>query len=418
MDNKESVQYPRFRWLVLTSAALSYITMGIGLMAFPPLLPAISANLGISMARANDFLSAPALIAAISLIFAGIVSDRFGIMVSLILSYLFAGVPLVLMPWIGTSYTPVLIVRIVSGLSAGFAFCVMAPIIAIWFPMREKGLASGLMGASVSVGSALGVVLAPLVFGAIKNWQQMIAWLTIPGWIGLAITIYATLREPPHPVEEHVPVAEESAGGAYKRALASPVTWVGVCVVFFAAWVMQCMYNYIPPFFSADKPMGTGFGPVVAGNLTLAVMLPGMVAPVVAGLLQDRVFGGNSKPVMLGGFVLTAIFTYLVVVPAVYLNLPLLILCLILTGAGIQFVYGLVPAYVSKAYPVSIVGKMVGLWMGLGMFGGAIGLVLGGLTVGRFGSFYASLLMTAIASVAGLIFVAFLKKLTDGKAVS
>ena len=119
------------------------------------------------------------------------------------------------------------------------------------------------------------------------------------------------------------------------------------------------------------------------------VMIAGIVGPVIGGiLLQDKVFKGNSKPVMLIGFVLCAIFIYLTVVPAVYMNMTFLAVCLVLAGTGIQFTYALISVYVSRTYPVTIVAKVIGLWMGIGMLGGAFGVALGGVTIDRFGQMH------------------------------
>ena len=41
--------------------------------------------------------------------------------------------------------------------------------------------------------------------------------------------------------------------------------------------------------------------------------------------------------------------------------------------------------YVSVAYPIHTAGKMLGLWMGLGMVGGAAGLFAGGIALARWG---------------------------------
>ena len=105
-------------------------------------------------------------------------------------------------------------------------------------------------------------------------------------------------------------------------------------------------------------------------------------------MLQDKVFRGNAKPVLLIGFTLSCVF----------------ILCNPVSGrihkyagsCGLPntgwsrvnaFLYPAIVVFVSGTYPVQIVGKMLGLWMGLGAFGGAAGLFVGGLAVAKFGNY-------------------------------
>jgi MFS family permease len=186
------------------------------------------------------------------------------------------------------------------------------------------------------------------------------------------------------------------------------MTWIGIVVTFFAAWCLQCLYGLTPSFLSADKPVGAGFGPMMSGQLMLVVMIAGIIGPIICGVLTDKVFRGNTKPVMLIGFVLCCIFIYAIQTPFVYVNVPFLIVALALAGLGIQLVCPLLFVYVAKVYSIQIVGKMTGLWMGIGTFGGAAGLFLGGLTVNMYGNYNVAITLIALAAAAGFIFALFM----------
>jgi MFS family permease len=405
----ESIQYPRFRWLVLFAACLGLAGMQIDMIAYSPLLAHIARDLRVDMGAAIHLMTVFSFATAISLFVGGFLCDRYGIMLVIVLGLLCASVPAALTPWIGTSYEVVLGSRIVQGVSAGFLLCTMAPITAGWFPLREKGLASGLMNGSISVGSAVGVLAAPAVFLALGNWQQTAAWLSIVGWLALVVAFVVVfspkLQLPPQSRIGAEPIAD---GSALKRALSAPITWVGVLVTFFCAWCFVSLYNLTPAYFATDKPIGVGFGPMLSGKLMLAVTIAGMFGPVIAGMLSDRVFRGNAKPILLIGFGLTCIFTYAIVSPIVYGNMALLVTCLILVGVGSIFLYPAIVIFVSEVYPIQIVGKMLGLWMGLGAFGGSAGLFVGGLAVAKFGNYNATITQIALAAVVGFVFALFM----------
>jgi len=391
--------------LLLLSACITFISF-CSTTSIPPLLPVIEKDLGITTAVATQLLSLPMLAAALSLIFAGAFADRYGILPSLFVALLFGAVPSALMPLIGTNFVTVLILRSLGGLLAGFSFCVMSSIIAIWFPINEKGLAAGIMGACVSLGG-LGVTAAPYIHAATQSWQLSVAWLSLPGWIGIVVTLIAWARQPEPPVKIEPELVDKAA---FKHALASPVTWVGVLMTVCAAWVMQSLYNIAPPYFSYADPKGIGLGPITAGNLMFGATVAGFIGPIFAGMLQDKTFKGNPKPVMISGFALCAVFVYLMIVPVVYTNMIFLAICVILAGIGTQLTYTLISVYVARTYPVTVVAKIIGLWMGVGMFGAVVGVSFGGYAIERFGR-YSPLIFISLASVAGLILAASLKKL-------
>lgn len=224
----------------------------------------------------------------------------------------------------------------------------------------------------------------------------------------IAIVVVVSPKPQILPSQSQASVTPVSEGTALKRALSAPITWVGVLVTFFTAWTFFSLSNLTPAYLAADKPIGLGFGPMLAGKLMLAVMIAGMIGPVIAGMLQDKVFGGNARPVLLIGFALSCIFIYAILFPVVYRNMLVLVVCLILAGAVSAFLYPAIAVFVSETYQVQIVGKMLGLWLGLGILGGAAGNFFGGQAVMKFGNFTMALSMVSLAAAAGFIFAFFM----------
>lgn len=409
---EQTMEYPRVRWLILVAAVFGYMSMQVANLSIAPMLPQIAKDLSVDMGAATNLMTAFLFSASIALLFAGIVSDRFGVMAAVTLGLACAAIPAALMPWIGTSYTAVFWARIFEGFSVGFLLSAMGAIIAQWFPPREKGLAGGLMGAFVSVGSAIGILAGPAVFVATGSWRLTSAWLSIIAWIGLVFSIIllatAKLQPPAQAMAGDGPPPSDSR--PFRTALFSMTTLAGIIVSFFANWCLQCLYGLTPAYLSAEKPIGAGFGPMMSGQLMLAVMIAGIIGPVIGGLLTDRAFKGNVKPVMATGFAMCFVFIYLIQAAYVQASIPFLLTALILAGVAVQFVFPGISVYIAKTYQLQVVGKMTGLWFGIGAFGGVLGLLIGSVTVNKLGAYNMAIVLIALAGLAGFIFALLLPR--------
>ncbi|MFC1868016.1 nitrate/nitrite transporter [Thermodesulfobacteriota bacterium] len=408
----DSIAYSPFRWLILISAALGSIAMQVTNLSIAPILPQIAQDLGITAGAATNLMTAFVLSGTVALLFAGILCDRYGVLVVICLGLFCASMPPAVMPWIGSSYHAALWARIFAGLSPAFLLSAMGPIIAIWFPPKEKGLAGGLMAASVSVGSAVGVVAGPALFLATGNWRHMSAWLSLIGWVGLAFALVLLVIPKPQPPNMH----RESDGEPetdrlfFKEALFSHVTLIGILVIFFGGWCLHCLYGLTPGFLSADRPLGVGFGPMVSGQLMLAVMVAGIVSPIIGGILTDKVFKGDAKPVLFMGFCFCTVMIYTLQMSAVHTGVLPLLTALILAGMAVQLLYPSLYVYIAKNYQAQVVGKMTGVWSAVGGVGGVFGLFLGGTVVNHFGNYEWAMRLVALAGLAGLLFTLILPK--------
>ena len=227
----------------------------------------------------------------------GHVCDRYGIFVSLILGFLCLAVPASLMPVIGANSTCIFWARMIQGLSSGFMFPAMPAIVNTLFPPSQKGLANGLMNSSVAVGSSAGVFLGPLVVKAVHgDWKSMSATLSIFVWacvvLGLILFALFNSKLP----KREAPAVDEAKGSAFKKALVSPFTIVGIMIFFLTAWAMQCLYGLTGAYLAADKPLGAGYGAMTAGQLMLGVtLLAGVTGPVLAAFCWIRPSAGTRS---------------------------------------------------------------------------------------------------------------------------
>ena len=404
-------EHTSYRWIVLMAGCLAICTIYMDMIAYAPILGDIAKKLNIEMGAATNLMMGFVLSVACVLIWGGVVCDKFGITTALVLGLLCSTVPTAIIPWIGDNYTSVMLARLVQGASVGFVFATIGPILALWFPPREHGMASGLLIGSISLGCAIGVFASPAILGMTDSWEKTIFILGAPGWVAILVGILVTRRSPPNINIEKTAGLSSSTPDAmsFLEALATPITWLGSLIVFCNAWAMYCLYNLVPPYLAANAPMGLGLGAEMSGKLSIAVTIIGLFATICGGIFFDKVAKGDSRVAAVIGFLISAC-VILILLPAVSSSIVALTFCLLIVGWGIPFMGPSLSAFIAMNYPPQIVGRMIGWWFGFGTFGGAAGLYLGGMTIGRFGNFYLAIGMISIASITGVILSLFLKR--------
>ncbi|MCX5832032.1 MAG: MFS transporter [Deltaproteobacteria bacterium] len=402
---------PRYRWFVLTAASVAIMSCYMNVVAYAPLLGQIAADLNIGMSLAMNLISVTYIVTALALLVSGFFCDKYGTKPALLFGLFLSVVPAMLVPLIGRSFYALLAVRLLQGIAPAFVLVAVGPITSFWFPAKEQGLASGLMMGSLSLGAAVGLLGAPGFAKIMGDWQGAIALLSILGWVGIVL-VSLIRREPPvlsagkglslpSTVQESLTV---------RKALLMPVTWAGALIFFFNAWGFHALYALVPAYLSATPPMGIGLTAVVSGKLSLALTVVGIFAVLAGGVVLDRVFKGNFRIVMAIGFLVTSVFSYLILLPAVFQSPTFLVLSLLLAGWGIPFMGSSTIAFCVSTYPVTMVGRMLGWLGGIGTFGGAVGVFMGNVAIARTGAFNLAIEMISLTALAGFCLSLMLRR--------
>jgi MFS family permease len=406
----DPIKYPAMRWLVLLAGGLAVLAGNMYIISFASILPDIAADLGINIGTATNFMSVFMLVASIAIIVGGLLCDRFGILFVLMLSALFASGGALLMPLMGHQFQTALVARIFEGIGTGFAFCLMSPIMATWFPPKEQGIAAGLLGTATALGAVVGYPLSSGIFKATGSWQEMSAWISIVGWVPFVLAIVLMmLPKPDLPSQAR---ADEPSGtdGLFRQQLAEPMTWICTLVTFFAAWQLQTLYNITPTYLAAVTPQGLGLGYMGASKLMLGASIAGVLAPIISGIIQDKVFKTKARPFMFIGFVLCCVCMYLLLLPAVSGSTHLILVCLIFAAAGVAVLYAAIPLFASLNYPIQVLGKVFGIIFGLGAFGGAVGLFVAGAAFDARGNYHLAITLISLAALVGFLCVLGLRR--------
>lgn len=396
-----TTQYSGHRWAMLLGCCLTVIAFQISAMSFTPLLGEIARGVNVELARAVTVMTVFMLFAALSYAPAGALSLRLGVQGLMLMSAVLSAVGTTSLLVLGHSFGPMLVARAVQGCAVGFTMAGMAPLVITWFPPEQRGLALGIPGACNPVGAGLGVLISPLLYRALGNLQQTLAYLSVVAWFALVYCVVVFRVAKPH--EPKLPAAQAgpSADGAFSRALRHPYTWIGVLLTFAANWIMQCAFSLSPSYFAEPRPLGLDMGSVVAGQMMGLVQLGAIIGPIIGGLLLDKVFRGRSGVVMALAFLLAFVYCALQS-RAVCSMRPLFLASLLLAGAGIGMLFPMVQSRIAELYEHNLVGPMNGLWLGIGAFGGSAGLLVNSVALKQTGGYTLPINIISAAALAGL----------------
>jgi MFS family permease len=397
----DSLRYPASRWLVLIAAVFSYISLQVANLSIAPLLPVVGKDLSLAPSQLATLMSVYTFSGCIVMLWlGGAIVDRFGPFLGILLGLITAAVPMTMMPIFGHSFQGLVWMRIIEGLAAGFAFPAQALILAQWFGPNQRGLASGLMGSSVTLGAAGGLMAGPALVGMGQSWQTMSLNLSYFAWAGVVYVLILMASKIKPPVTEGA-MKHTAAFSLLKKALFTRLTFFGIAATFMVAWVFQCLMSLVPGALATDRPLGAGYSAMQSGTLMQGVTIAGIIGPIVAGFMVDKFFKGNPKPAMLLGYAAMFIFMGLMIFPVVLYTPSILIVSLIMSGLGFQFIFPLIFVLIGKVYPLPVVGQMMGLWDGVGTLGGVLGIALGGIVAQATGTYMWAYAMMSIAAFLG-----------------
>jgi MFS family permease len=408
---KETTEYPRYRWFVLATLFVLTVAHAIIMISPAPLIGVISKSMKLGLGPTTGmFMGIFNLALALSCIGGGFFCDRFGLVRTYFWSCLLLILPTLALPYCGESLAGAIAVRILQAIGSGPINASVSAVAALWFPPSQRGIVTGLQGTGVTLGIAIGFVSTPAALSATGSWQTALAWQAVCAFLALAMTIIFTLGPKP-PVRQPTVVCgpEGPESGSFRVAMRQPASWFGVFIVFTVCWVLSAFNDLTPAYFAIEPPVGMGHGAMTAGKLMMAVQIAFMVGSVVVGFVFEKIFKEKASLVIMIGLLFFAFFAVSIMLPAVYGNMPVLIACLMIAGFFESWVVPTVFAFIALNYPAHIVGKLTGMWFGIGLFGGTIGVIVGATALHHTGNYHASIIIVGTVALIGVVLGMFLK---------
>jgi predicted MFS family arabinose efflux permease len=392
----------RDRWTVLAVTIVAFMQTHLHRMAFAPLIPVFVADLGLTYAAAGTIQTAYFWTYALAQVPIGLIADRWGARRVMIACTLLLALGALAFAASGT-YAAAILARMLVGLGAAAVWVPGMQLITRWFPPDQRGRAAGLMSAGGGLGGTLGLVLVPVLAGAL-GWRLAYATLAAPALLTLLVIAALLARERP----AGRPPPGRAGAGALRRVLSSRALWPLNANVIFSYGGYFSFITFLPAFLVR----GMGFTQAQAGLLTGLVTAGTIVSWPVAGLLSDRL--GRRRPVFLFSqlvSVLVLLFYAVVapVVPPAAVAVAALATGLLVGGLILPFVM------VVDLVPRELAATAAGVTNGACFLGAMVLPIVLGRIVDVTGGFTAAFLVAAGVQAAAFVAALFVAEPPRGR---
>ena len=365
----------RYAWMRLAAAVALSTLGGVGLWSIVVVLPAVQAEFGTARADAALPYTLTTLGFAAGGIMMGKLSDRFGVMVPVLIGICALAAGYVLAAQAGSMGQYAVIHGWLIGLLGSCA--TFGPVVAdtsLWF-RRRRGFAVSL---AASGNYFAGAVWPPLVQAGVAEY----GWRQTHVMIGLAclclmLPLSLVLRRPA-PRQAPVVVAR----GASASPLGLPANTLQVLLGI--AGIACCIAMAMPQVHIVAYCVDLGYGPARGAEMLSVMLACGVVSRLSFGVILDRI--GSVATLLLAS-------SLQAVALALFLPFDGLVSLYVVSGVFGLFQGGIVSTYaviVRENVPAEEVGVRVGIALSATLVGMAIGGWMSGLAFDLTGSYRAA----------------------------
>lgn len=348
---------------------------------------------------------------ALSNIFLGPTADRWG---PRKVMTLMTGLWSVAAIWMGaiSSYSLMLVGRVMRGTAEGPLFPVTNRYIRYWFPPSERGSANAIWTSGQRVGMTLAVPLLTLAIG-MWGWRSalflqgaFILFLAVPAIWFLTADAPEDMarigaRERDYITEGRGADRGKSTGGsgALSSLLHNYRFWLMVIYHFAVLATFSGLTTWLPKYLREAR----GFDVREMVVFTSLPYLGSFLSSLVFGFLSDRI--GRRAVLCTLSVSGTAISIGIAaLVPDPIVSALLMILGMIMWGMGVPVYY----AIMQRIVPAPIMATGIGIDNGLSNFGSALAPAIIGFLISATGSYLAGLLFLAVLGLIGALGAAVL----------
>ncbi len=336
-------------------------------------------------AQASLLFTAPILMLVIAAIPGGLLADRMGVRKA-------AGIGIIiivigaLLRSTATSFPSLLAFTLISGIGIGLSYPNLPKLVSSWVPKEKAGMATGIFVTGANTGAALALATTmPLIFPITNTFQGVFFIWSIPPIIA-AILWWILVRDPPRNHLHTKPVSSYKT--PLRQLLKNKNLWLVTIIFLLEAFFFYGWTGWAPALI-----MLKGGTPELAGLLASIVLWVGIPTVLLMPRLAYKL--GLRKPFIW----LPAIITAIVAWGAIYTDLSLMWLTMLLVGIADNTRFAAIMALPVELIPDEDVGTASGLVISFGYSGAIFGPLVGGRILDITGNLDLSLLVLSGISI-------------------
>lgn len=288
-------RYQRYRWIMLGLAWFVMVCMGWVNFLPSSLAYQLVPELSLTPSQLTLIFTAPVLMCAVFNIPGGMLGDRYGIRLIVGTGAILNAISTVARFWV-YDFSGMFILSCVFGIGLGIAFPNLSKLVAVWFPSKQSGIASGIYITALTLGNAVG-----LATGAyFEGWRFAFLYVGILSTISAFIWI-RFCRSTPKTVQTETmsPIRGIQAVAKNKNI------WLLVIALSFFVGGLMSISGNLPEALAITYSLS----PQKAGGIASLFLMSGIIGNILLPLTSDRL--GLRKPFIYVGAITTAIFVYL-----------------------------------------------------------------------------------------------------------
>ncbi|MDL2306698.1 MFS transporter [Desulfovibrio sp. OttesenSCG-928-C06] len=289
MTEKSAPQsVPSYAWVILIVVYLASMAAPLNQFKVPPVMGTLMESYGMSMAVAGTLMSIFALIGVVLALPSGFIMGRIGVknagLVALLC--LMAGGAVGAL----AGNIPVLMAsRVLEGVGMCLMSIVAPTALATWFPPHKHGLALGVWGTWVPIGSTIAFSIGPTIAAA-SGWTG-VAWGSF-GYTTVLFVAFLLLFRMPRaaaPLADSAPAPQGAGMGAVLR---QRDPWF--LAISFACFMMVTisLMTFLPAYF-----ISTGLDQAAAAGKASIYIIVNMVSIFLGGVISDKL--GRKKCIVI-----------------------------------------------------------------------------------------------------------------------
>ncbi len=265
----------------------------------------IAEDLELSVNQTGMILSSFQLGYVVVVLFTGWLSDKIGNQRVVAWATLLTAVSSTLFSFLARDFASVLILRLITGLSAGAIYVPGVALLSGWYPPEKRTGAIGAYTGALALAYSGGYFIAAPIAAA-TTWRQGMFWTSIPAFLA-AFLVFAFVRDagtpalgaaadPKGPVGARKDTAATAGPG--KQDLTGPALITAGYMGHM--WELYAFWGWIGPFMVACAK-AVGYDTVSAvslgGRLAAFIILLGAPSVWLAGIAADRI--GRSTTILI-----------------------------------------------------------------------------------------------------------------------